>query len=595
MSPATECECGKTLKGNGIYNHYKLPHFRCHGCNAVFFGQAWQRHVDETAHGGVSMQPGLGQCAMDCGQTCSTARLEKHHQEAHYRCIACPQPRTFVLGGKNAHERETHHRCYLLNGDEAITGPNIFVVLTASLDAKTKTAHLQHLLDLAANPMLANFLDEMAACKSEMEASKHPGLRQSYWEGKLDMCPKSFPSGRLPRTKVGVWSCDGAAMGDMDVLFATGSQLRCSEGWRPMTLPRMVVVCSETTRPGALDRFAETMRDRHGGTDIDVQDASAPSHTPSASVMSCSAVIQRIKSPSRKLDNERPPLNCLNLRGDLVAARQMPEFITHPRYDLIPTIARRIDAWASPGRPTAGKQTRGPAPGGASATDLDSCTGFTLYSERGSYTGFHADILNGTWVTSLHGVKAWIFTAEAELAGAAMRQFAEHGAIWTPGAEDLRAVVLGPGMTLAMMPGHVVVHAVATLQNSLMVGGMFWEQARMMDILKNIAWIMENGNVTNESLPLQLINGWEVLKARLLVPDESVKDRYGPVTRADLDEVEARLKRVLQCDCASHADCARRKCGCFQSVNEYDCTSWCKCSEAQAQAQAQGKGRKRKR
>ncbi|KAL3962975.1 hypothetical protein ACCO45_004498 [Purpureocillium lilacinum] len=59
-----------------------------------------------------------------------------------------------------------------------------------------------------------------------------------------------------------------------------------------------------------------------------------------------------------------------------------------------------------------------------------------------------------------------------------------------------------------MPPAELVPHAVLTLEDSYMVGGMFMDAPRILDSIRKLSWIVTHPTVTNEPVPLQLLSGW---------------------------------------------------------------------------------------
>jgi hypothetical protein len=105
--------------------------------------------------------------------------------------------------------------------------------------------------------------------------------------------------------------------------------------------------------------------------------------------------------------------------------------------------------------------------------DVESCLRFVLYGERGAASGYHTDVLNGTYVVALSGFKLW-FIPGRPLSNQEAEDFGNAGTAWKPPADLFRAVLLRPGDMLIMRPGYLIPHFVLTGEDSLMTGGMEW-------------------------------------------------------------------------------------------------------------------------
>jgi hypothetical protein len=57
---------------------------------------------------------------------------------------------------------------------------------------------------------------------------------------------------------------------------------------------------------------------------------------------------------------------------------------------------------------------------------------------------------------------------------------------------------------LLMPPGLRVLHAVFTLEDSLMEGGMMWDEYNIPQLLDELLWVGQNQSCTNEAIAYQL-------------------------------------------------------------------------------------------
>ncbi|KJZ68061.1 hypothetical protein HIM_12546 [Hirsutella minnesotensis 3608] len=194
--------------------------------------------------------------------------------------------------------------------------------------------------------------------------------------------------------------------------------------------------------------------------------------------MPADEVISRIKD-GNKLSDRRLPINLLSLKffGQVPVA---PAILNNPRFCLIQAINSRLEAH-QPQWNMAGKRSYSAE--GAKASLL-----FSLFAQRGCFTGFHVDSPDGTWVRNMWGLKVWIFPSRRDLAD--ITKFEAQGDEWIP--ESIRVIVLEPGDTLIMPPGEIIPHAVLTLEDSHMVGGMFMDKFRILESIEKLCWIAKH-------------------------------------------------------------------------------------------------------
>ncbi|KAI4612116.1 uncharacterized protein J4E87_010306 [Alternaria ethzedia] len=114
--------------------------------------------------------------------------------------------------------------------------------------------------------------------------------------------------------------------------------------------------------------------------------------------------------------------------------------------------------------PAGGKETK------TRTIDCEACLQFVLYGERFSFSGWHLDVLNGTWLTTITGFRAW-FIYTGPWTEKEQKELETSGAQWRPAAEHVEIILLRPGDTLIMRPSHPVVHCVLTLDDSIARGG----------------------------------------------------------------------------------------------------------------------------
>lgn len=242
--------------------------------------------------------------------------------------------------------------------------------------------------------------------------------------------------------------------------------------------------------------FIERLEDRYGGVGfLDVQDPSLPVSSYSARRMTFKDFSDALQARSgMELDNARLPLNFLNLR-DFLSLPEPPS-ARMSRFQLLQTLDARIESAIVPDASSAGKKII------SRYLDVASCSRFLLFACRGAVSGFHVDLLTGTWVQAVSGRKAWPIITN--LSDEERLEFQKHGHEWTPPSDKVRMLVLEPGDLLVMPPGCLTPHAPITIDDCLMHGGMFWDEKRVIDIVESINWIIRHPKVTNEPVPNQL-------------------------------------------------------------------------------------------
>ena len=81
--------------------------------------------------------------------------------------------------------------------------------------------------------------------------------------------------------------------------------------------------------------------------------------------------------------------------------------------------------------------------------------------------------------------------------------FARDGACWSAAGKG-RMIILEKDDVLLMPPGLRVLHAVFTLETSLMEGGMLWDEYNIPNLLHELLWVSQNRSCTNEAIAYQL-------------------------------------------------------------------------------------------
>jgi hypothetical protein len=205
--------------------------------------------------------------------------------------------------------------------------------------------------------------------------------------------------------------------------------------------------------------------------------------------------------------------------------------------------------------------------------DMESCLKFCIYGERGAASSWHMDILNGTWVSCITGIKLWLvytgpWTEEVKA------EFQSKGVNWKPPKDTIQIMVLTPGDTLIMRPGYPIIHAVVTLEDSLMMGGMMWASDNIACTMENIMYIMSDPGTTNEAVPAQFPEFVDELEVFLNEQGRDTDDVDVKAVRA----LKAAAKPRLSCQCkkACHTK-GNGMCPCWSNgyAKRVGCTCWC--------------------
>lgn len=154
-----------------------------------------------------------------------------------------------------------------------------------------------------------------------------------------------------------------------------------------------------------------------------------------------------------------------------------------------------------------------------------------------------------------------------------MVKFTDEGDNWVP--ESVVAIVLEPGDTLIMPSAQLLPHAVLTLADSRMTGGMFMDALRILESIEKLLWISIRQSVSNEPIPLQLLRGWSHLRKLFYDRNQSTTDQ------ARFEKITGLLRENLSCQCTGTCGKSCLTCRCSSSVvQDQRCTPWCRCHAA---------------
>ncbi|KAF1817810.1 uncharacterized protein K489DRAFT_300242, partial [Dissoconium aciculare CBS 342.82] len=172
--------------------------------------------------------------------------------------------------------------------------------------------------------------------------------------------------------------------------------------------------------------------------------------------------------------------------------------------------------------------------------DIKECLRFNIYGYEGAFSGAHCDVLSGTWVHPIFGIKRWYWIHPKDMTERDWKDLSRDAHDWLPRRNIVRAITLRPGQTFVMPPGHLIVHAVQTIEPSAMVGGMFWDSACVVKQVKCLEHILRCPNISNEPSPIDLGDVLDELVAL-------IREKMPQV----LPELQQEIKAVrkMRCDC----------------------------------------------
>jgi hypothetical protein len=298
--------------------------------------------------------------------------------------------------------------------------------------------------------------------------------------------------------------------------------------------------------------YMALLRERYLNRKVDMQD-SETGQCVSKSI--ADSLATRTVSEGTDTGELMPSGNAINLRK--IANADAPLLTRIKRFRLLETLVDQVSNLA-PGKRTCRE-----------AYDISDCLGFDLLGFSGAFSRPHVDALMGTWVRCLSGSKAWIFAPG--MSDEDWKDFAQLGEKWSPGDKG-RVIILEKDDVLLMPPGLRVLHAVFTLETSLMEGGMLWDECNIPQLLNELLWVGQNQSCTNEAIAYQLhgiINSLAIwIQENRTRLSANGKDR-DYVTRA-----ERGIEKLQSLGCRCSRRCNKDS-SCLCGVQERRCTAWC--------------------
>lgn len=213
--------------------------------------------------------------------------------------------------------------------------------------------------------------------------------------------------------------------------------------------------------------YAELLERTFAGMEINVRH-----HQSEPQALPISEAAQLIRTPSNTVLPNAP--NFLDLDSWTNAIN--PGLTRLSRFRLLDRIVRRAKAIYSK---QTGKRTF------STPFDVDNSQSFEILGLRGAFSGAHMDALGGTWLRNLFGTKLWMIVPQYLMQNEDWAAFGREEASWNPGTKS-RAIILRPGDVFFMPPGARVIHAVLTLETSLMDGGMVWDDETLLPLLRTL-------------------------------------------------------------------------------------------------------------
>ncbi|KAF2207994.1 hypothetical protein CERZMDRAFT_88080 [Cercospora zeae-maydis SCOH1-5] len=114
------------------------------------------------------------------------------------------------------------------------------------------------------------------------------------------------------------------------------------------------------------------------------------------------------------------------------------------------------------------------------ANKMPSSECFDILYLPGAFSGAHFDALAGTWLRTSTDINLWMIILESKLD---MDCLARERLRYVPHGME-RLIILNQDDVLLMPPGFTVVHAVHTMETSLMKGGMLRDHGNIIQTLQ---------------------------------------------------------------------------------------------------------------
>lgn len=295
------------------------------------------------------------------------------------------------------------------------------------------------------------------------------------------------------------------------------------------------------------------------------------------------AAIKRIQEAraEKKLTLEHPPIKLLNLKCGV-----LPESVLDPipdiRFQTMRLLIERVLQAISVGSASMGKQALGLLLGGH-PIDLQECIRFFIFATRGQWSGFHVDVVNGTWVFCLAGIKVWSFIPNPT--DSEIKEFERYGDDWVPEPGRLKHLVIRPGEMLIMPSGSKIIHCPLTLEDCLMTGGFYIDSRQVLKVTEHVKWLSRHGNCTNEPIEQQFIQAWQQLPQLVRDQPQLFNEVDKSALKRALKDLEIMLGCRKDCDGKRSKQCSPTHCKCKCTAGKAgDCKppkgSSCRCKGA---------------
>ncbi|KAL3962976.1 hypothetical protein ACCO45_004499, partial [Purpureocillium lilacinum] len=371
-----------------------------------------------SARTGLSITRKLATLAWRYVSSPRSGRMAKHCGSTHYQCDTCAQ--VFLIKERKQHEYGTSHDHYIVlnpvNLERGVADLADLTELSASDLAmptdSVGTANMRKKYD----DLVRSLLRE---CLTSTGPALHNGTR---WSRCLQQLRKILPADcEIPFARITTFP--DMSDNNADVWYVTEDSMMQHFVNEDFVLRKPVVIKSQRSRAWECSShsFLKDLGDHFAGSTVDVQDLTTTEKT--AVKMGVDAVIKKI-GEGADVPTGRLPINLLNLKY-FGQSPPTPRFLNLSRFNVLPSISSHLEAEFS-GAAIAGKRSRATA----REVDLERSLIFSLFAQRGSFTGFHVDCPDGTWVCPEWGLKLWIFATSTDEAD--MVKFAEEGDEWAP-------------------------------------------------------------------------------------------------------------------------------------------------------------------
>lgn len=252
----------------------------------------------------------------------------------------------------------------------------------------------------------------------------------------------------------------------------------------------------------------------------------------------------------------RPGANASTLSLRNITKSHRPLLTMIPRFRLLDSLAERARG---------SMLGKGPDP-----TDMASCISFNTLSYAGAYSGAYLDSLSGSWVRNLDGFQLWLIVPEVDMQSE-WETFAVDSD-WNPNGKQ-RLILLEQDDVLLMPPGLRTVRCMHSPKDSVVEGGIIWDELNVVQILYSVRWICQHQPTTHETTIRQLPRIVKELEDLVREQPDRFKGRYPKADFIHAFEDAVLGLKALGCHCTGSGWEDSDICVCRRERRH--CSPWC--------------------